>query len=46
MDIITKTKNGGFGEEDELDDDEFNEEGNKRGKHEGNDGKREECKQK
>ena len=23
MDIVTKTKNGGFGEEDELDDDEF-----------------------
>ena len=44
MDIITKTKNGGFGEEDELDD-EFNEGGNKGGKYEGNDGKREECKQ-
>ena len=46
MDIVTKTKNAGLGEEDdELDDDGYNEGGNKGGKHEGNDGKKEECKQ-
>lgn len=46
MDIVTKTKNTGICEEDEeLDDDGYNEGGNKGGKHEGNDGKKEECKQ-
>ena len=46
MDIVTKNKNAGLGEEDdELDDDGYNEGGNKGGKHEGNDGKKEECKQ-
>ena len=46
MDIVTKTKNAGLGEEDdELDDDGYNEGGKKGGKHEGNDGKKEECKQ-
>ena len=46
MDIVTKTKNEGLGEEDEeLDDGGYNDGGNKGGKHEGNDGKKEECKQ-
>ena len=46
MDIVTKTKNTGICEEDEeLDDDGYNDGGKKGGKHEGNDGKKEECKQ-